>query len=357
MPNYQIDPYYMQQWNQPPQQPQLPPPQQPPAQQAYQPPMPQNAPAMDDLYSRGWGSAGDVAANVWDTIDAPGALLRGLLAGRPGERLTGESLGQQWGWLDPEGSEGDQSFGHHAGAAALGMIDPLSVIPLLAALKKFGLLGRGAMAGAEAGGLGEALAGARAAGITGGEAGAAEVSSSLGDLLGGYQKQNSMMRGIPIVTNESDLPGMLSKGLGSKQQAELPGMLSRSNGGLEQGNAGVKGVEYGRNQVEKARKALMKPYSPPQLTPQQPYGFNPESLATTLQEADGLPVHMPPTNYASIPQQPYGTNPRQAAMAPRQVGQKFAGPPVAMNPFDQMSPQEQLQHLYKIGALKPITDY
>ena len=80
-----------------------------------------------------------------DTLDLPGALVRGLLAGRPGERVSGDELLRGWGYDDP---------GAFASTATSMATDPLSYLALLGPAARL-LRGAGA--------VGEGLGAAKAA--------------------------------------------------------------------------------------------------------------------------------------------------------------------------------------------------
>ena len=80
-----------------------------------------------------------------DTLDLPGALVRGLLAGRPGERVSGDELLRGWGYDDP---------GAFASTATSMATDPLSYLALLGPVARL-LRGAGA--------VGEGLGAAKAA--------------------------------------------------------------------------------------------------------------------------------------------------------------------------------------------------
>ena len=91
----------------------------------------------------------DYASAALGTMALPGDYLRGVLGGRPGDRLSGEELGNQWGMLDPN----SHGLGHTLGGMGLGMAtDPLTLLPLL------GMAAKGMSA---LGGAGEAASAAK----------------------------------------------------------------------------------------------------------------------------------------------------------------------------------------------------
>ena len=110
-------------------------------------------------------------------MDVPGEFVRGLAAGRPGERLSGEELGQSYGWKDP---------GQLGGMALSMATDPLMLLgiagPALRGIRALGSIGSAAegMTAAKAAtpflksaafNFGVPLAGAGAAGAGAGMAG------------------------------------------------------------------------------------------------------------------------------------------------------------------------------------------
>ena len=73
----------------------------------------------------------DILGAAGHLADTPGAHFRGLLAGKPGVRTSGEQLMEAWGWLDSDDPQGSvkRSF-LSAGADVLA--DPLNLIGGLA---------------------------------------------------------------------------------------------------------------------------------------------------------------------------------------------------------------------------------
>ena len=47
----------------------------------------------------------DILTDIGYVLDTPGALTRGLLAGRPGERVGGREMLTEWGLTDPNDPE------------------------------------------------------------------------------------------------------------------------------------------------------------------------------------------------------------------------------------------------------------
>jgi hypothetical protein len=79
----------------------------------------------------------DAIGQVGYALDTPGAYTRGLLAGRPGERVGGRELLQDWGVLGANTAGLD--WGDAAGFAAEAVLDPLSLLgPALGAAKGIG---------------------------------------------------------------------------------------------------------------------------------------------------------------------------------------------------------------------------
>jgi hypothetical protein len=71
---------------------------------------------------------GDLLNGTLDTIAAPGQYTRGLLSGRPGEKLGGRDMLESWGMLRPNKPGFD--MGDVAGFLAEAIVDPINLIPL-----------------------------------------------------------------------------------------------------------------------------------------------------------------------------------------------------------------------------------
>ncbi len=102
-------------WEQPP------PPIEPPL-----PPPPEEEPGfMDGLLEAGLSGLGTVG----HVLDTPGAYTRGVLAGRPGERVSGQDMLESWGLVD-QGPDADLlSAKGLAGLAAEIIPDPINLLP------------------------------------------------------------------------------------------------------------------------------------------------------------------------------------------------------------------------------------
>lgn len=88
----------------------------------------------DGLLRGLFGTAGTALGAIGETLDTPGAYLRGLLAGQAGERVSGRDMLQNWG-LVGENQEGFHPIDNPADALAdIGgfvaevVLDPLSLI-------------------------------------------------------------------------------------------------------------------------------------------------------------------------------------------------------------------------------------
>lgn len=69
----------------------------------------------------------DILAGAGYVLDTPGAYTRGVLAGEPGERVSGDEMLQRWGWID-ENNPDEWEARDFAGPAAEMLLDPLNLI-------------------------------------------------------------------------------------------------------------------------------------------------------------------------------------------------------------------------------------
>lgn len=75
----------------------------------------------------------DIINGTFYALDTPGALTRGVLSGRPGERVDGRDFLESWGAVGP--NQAGLDLGDVAGYAAGVATDPLSYVSGGALLK------------------------------------------------------------------------------------------------------------------------------------------------------------------------------------------------------------------------------
>jgi len=68
----------------------------------------------------------NLLAKLGYALDTPGAYLRGLLAGKPGERVSGREMLEEWGLLSA--NQPGLDVGDVAGLAAEIVLDPLNLL-------------------------------------------------------------------------------------------------------------------------------------------------------------------------------------------------------------------------------------